>query len=153
DLLDLAQGLSALTARMGPREAATVIAPAASALTRVIKESQGSAAPGQPAAAQAVLAARLDSKAAAPAAITLARVITGNKDPDASDPLGWGLSALLARMGAREAETVAAQVPPPLFLAFKGMKGPSRDLPPLADGVSAVLAAVPAAEIPSYSAR
>jgi hypothetical protein len=140
----LAQGLSAVAARLGAEDAAQT----AATLVQAIKDTTTLPALQSLAQALSAVAARLEARDAAavtaPAATTLVQAIKDTKDPGALYSLAQGLSAVAARLEATAAATTFLQ-------AMTDTKDP-RALRSLAQGWSAALSAVPPAEIPARSA-
>ena len=134
----LAQGLSAVTARMEAKDATTATAQAATILLQAMKD--GGPLPSLAQGLSAV-ATRMEpqdaAKATSRAAIILVQAMKDTKDPAALTPLARGLLAVGARLEVKEAVQVAT-------ILVQAMKG-TRDeylLHSLADGLEAVAASM-----------
>jgi hypothetical protein len=134
-LLPLAQGLSAVAARLEPKEAAEV----AAALTQAISKTTGPYALGFLAQGLAAVTARLEPKEAArlcgPVAATLTQTFSKPTDPLVLGPLAQGLAAVAARLGPQEAAELAATLTQAISKADWSVV-----LPFFAEGLSAALA-------------
>jgi hypothetical protein len=134
----LAEGLSALAAGMGPREAAAVCARAAATHSQAMTRTNDPYALYYLVQGLSAVASRLESREAATAAATLSQAMTGTTDPYALRVLAQGLSALAARMGPREASAICARAAT-LSQAMIGTTDPNA-LRVLAQGLSALAA-------------
>ncbi|HKI33425.1 MAG TPA: serine/threonine-protein kinase, partial [Gemmataceae bacterium] len=142
-LRSLAEGLSAVAARMEANDAATVTAQAATTLLQVSKDTKDPRALQYLAWGLSAVAARLEAKDVAQAATTLAQALKDTDNPSVPlGPLAEGLSAVAARLEAKDAAQAAATL-------IQGMDDPEDLLPWRAQPLSALLSAVPRAEIPS----
>jgi hypothetical protein len=131
ELDELAQGLSALAARMGPKEAGEAAATLSQALTKTTDPWE-MALLGR---GLSVAAARMGPKEAGEAAATLSQALTKTTDPEVRRLLAQGLSAVAARMGPKEAGEAAATLSQALA------REPNKwELQYLAQGLSAVAA-------------
>jgi hypothetical protein len=127
----LAQGLSALSARLEPKQAAEV----AATLTQAISRN-----PFLPVMqALSAVAARLEPKQAAEVAATLTQAVSKTTDPYAMKSLAQGLSAVAARLEPKEAARVYGQAAAILTQAMSKTKDPNA-LGYLAQDLSAVSA-------------
>jgi hypothetical protein len=131
----LAEGLSALAARLKPREAAAVCGQAAASLCQALSRTTDSNGLLYLAQGLSALTARLGPREAAAvcgqAAASLSRALTRTTDPDALGQLAQGVSAVAARLEPRKAAEAAAA----LCLARTRTTDPSA----LEQGLSAVL--------------
>jgi hypothetical protein len=132
----LADGLSALAARMGAKEGAATLAQA-------IEGAEDPNALEVLARGLSALAARMEARDAAAvtarAALTLARAIEDGKEPDALPPLARGLSALAAHIEPGDAAAVTGRAATTLTRAIKDAKDVGTSLS-LAKGLSALAA-------------
>jgi len=123
-LRELAQGLSAVAARMEPKEAAAVHGQVAAALVQTMSETTDYGALGPLAEILSAVATRLEPKEAAAMhgqaaamhgqiAATLAQAMTKTTDLDALMRLAHGLSAVAARLEPKEAVAVCGQAAAP----------------------------------------
>jgi hypothetical protein len=133
----LARGLSALAARMEPKEAADATALAAASLTQALKNTKDPNAVSALAQGLSALAARMEPKEAAQAAAILTQALKDAKDALAVFWLAQGLSAVAARMEPKEAAQAAAI----LTQALKDTKNPN-SVSALAWALSAVTARI-----------
>jgi hypothetical protein len=132
----LAQGLSAVAARMEPGEAARVCAEPAASLAQALTKTTNPAALSSLAQALSAVAARMEP---GQAAATLAQAMTKTGDSLALYSLARGLSAVAARMAPGEGARVCAQAAAPLAQAMTKTTDP-RALSYLAQGLAAVAA-------------
>jgi tRNA A-37 threonylcarbamoyl transferase component Bud32 len=140
DLSYLALGLSEVTARMEPKSAASVVAPAATALAQAIRDNKNTAALQELAWVLSRVAARLEAEdaamVAAQAATALAEAMKDKKNELAAlHNLAPGLEAVAARLDAQ----AAAQAATTLVQAMKDTNS-SSDLQALENALSAVAA-------------
>src|SRR5262249_36729120 len=112
----LAQGLSALAARLEPNEAAATLNQAAASLNQTIKDNKNLDALSALVQALSVVAARMEPKEAKEAAATLTQALKHNRYRIASyNRMAQCLSALAARMDPKEAADATAEVAPVFF--------------------------------------
>jgi serine/threonine protein kinase len=131
----LARALSAVAARLEPKEAACASAEAAATLNRAISKTNDHYLFQILARALSAVAARLEPKEAGEAAATLTLAITKTNDPNALRSLAEALSAVAARLEPKEAGEAAAT----LTLAISKRNDPIA-LSSLAEALSAVAA-------------
>jgi hypothetical protein len=134
-LRPLSRGLSAVSARLEPREAAALLARAMSKTTDAFalrSLSQGLSS----------VSAGLEPKGAAEAAALLARAISKTTDPPALASLSEGLSAVSARLEPREAARACGQAASLLTHAMSKTTD-AYALGSLSQGLSAVLSLEP----------
>ena len=149
-LLWLAQGLSAVPARMEAGDAAL----AAASFARAMNETREAVALYWLAQGLAGAAAGVEGKDAAPltaqAATTLLQVMNDTREPIALSGLAQGLAMVAAHMEAEDAARVAGQAAALLTRTMNDTKqAPALKL---AEGLSALLTAVPPAALPTRSA-
>jgi tRNA A-37 threonylcarbamoyl transferase component Bud32 len=133
-LSHLAGGLSAVAARLEPRQAATVCGQAANLLSLTMSKTTEPSALSPLAQGLSAVAARLEPRETKEAANLLAQTMSKTTDPIALSYLAGGLSAVAARLEPREAKEAAN------LLAQAMSKTTDRDeLQSLAPGLSAVL--------------
>jgi hypothetical protein len=101
----LEQGLTAVAARLGPKEAAE----AAAALMQAMTRPDNVGALGYLAQGLSAVAARLEPKEAAEAAAALMQAMTRKDNAFALGYLAQGLTAVAARLEPREAARVSAE--------------------------------------------
>jgi hypothetical protein len=113
-LLALAQGLSAVTARMEPKEAAAAVAPVAATLTQAIKDTKDPNLLSVLARGLSAVAARMEPKGAADAiaqgAAGFFRVMADRTDPSSLRTYAPELAALLSTGPPPEISRRAASV-------------------------------------------
>jgi hypothetical protein len=134
-LQSLAQSLSAVTDRLGPKEAKE----AAATLSQAMKTTHPYALPSL-AQGLAAMASRMEAKEAKEAAATLSQAMTKTTNLGKLQSLTLGLSAVAARMEVKEAATVCGPAAATLSQAMAMTKG-GRELHQPAEVLSAVLLA------------
>jgi hypothetical protein len=105
----LAQGLSAVTRRLEPEEAASVTTQATAIVAQAIKDTNNSQALTQLARCLSTVAGQMESNEAALVGTKLAAAFKGTGDPDALSDLAHGLSVTVAGMEPKEAATILIQ--------------------------------------------
>jgi hypothetical protein len=106
----LAKGLSAVATRLGPREEARAAGQAAALITRTMSTKPAAAALQHLAPGLTAIAEHLDQEGAGEAATQLGRVMSRHTDnPYSLRLLVQALSAVMARLGPREASQVAGE--------------------------------------------
>jgi serine/threonine protein kinase/flagellar motility protein MotE (MotC chaperone) len=135
DLATLARGLSAVAARMDPKDAAQVCEQAASSLTQAMNNTTDTITLVSLAQGLLAMTARLDSKDAAKAASTIALAMTKVTNPFYSEILARVLSEVAARMDPKDASEAATTLTLVMTKATH-----SFDLATLARGLSVVAA-------------
>jgi hypothetical protein len=108
-LLQLAQGLGAVAARMEPKEAAAVCGQAAANLTQTMAQTTDGQALAALAQGLAAVAARMGPKEAGEAAATLTQAMAKTMNGSALQYLAQGLAAVAARMEPKDAAVVCGQ--------------------------------------------
>jgi hypothetical protein len=149
-LASLAQGLSAVAARLEPNEAAPLCGQAAATLTQAMASMTRTTVPyalRELVQGLEAVAARLEPKAAAEAAANLVQAISKSTHPQVLQHLAQGLAAVAARLEAKEAAEVAAI----LTQAMSQARFPD-DLRPLAQALAAVGARLEAKEATEVAA-
>jgi hypothetical protein len=133
----LVSGLSAVVTRMQAKDAAAIAGEAAATLAQAMKDIENPNV--LYALAQGKLAAHLVPKQAAQAATILVQAMRNEKNYHTLSMLTEGLSAVAARIEAKEASAVAGQSSLILVQAMED----SSDLPVLTKALSALLSTIP----------
>jgi hypothetical protein len=143
----LARGLSAVAVRMEPRDAAPVIAQAATPLARAMKGTRDRNELLWLAGGLSAVAPGVEAQDAAQVGSILAQAMKDTKEGMDLGPLAGSLSAVAARMESKDAALVAST----LLQSIMDTKD-RNELSWRVQSLSALLSPVPPAELPSRSA-